>query len=215
LGDVVSLVRSQSPEEIKSSIYKAFDLIGYNVNKPVSQVVIKPNLCYYWDAATGYTTDPRVVSGIIDWVRDRFGEDIEIKLVEADASAMRTHLAFLILGYEKLAREKRVELFNLSEGQSIVEKLIVNYKKMEFKVPKILKEADLFINVPKMKIMRITRITCAMKNIFGCIVFPRKIVYHPYLNEAIVGINKILKPHLTLVDGLVGLGRYPIKSPNG
>lgn len=211
MGDLVSLVRCKSPDEIKNTIYKALDLINYSHDNPVRSVVIKPNLCYYWDASTGYTTDPRVVSGIIDWVRDRFGENTKIKIAEADASAMRTNLAFLILGYEKIAREKGVELKNISDDQGLVEKVTVNKREIEFKVPQFLKEADLFINVPKLKIMRITRITCAMKNIFGCISTPRKVVYHPHLNEAIVGINKVLKPHLTLVDGLVGLGRYPVK----
>lgn len=50
-----------------------------------------------------------------------------------------------------------------------------------------------------------------MKNIFGCIGYRRKIVYHPFLDEAIVGINKVLRPHLTVVEGLVALGRYPVK----
>jgi uncharacterized protein (DUF362 family) len=50
-----------------------------------------------------------------------------------------------------------------------------------------------------------------MKNLFGCIGTARKIVYHKFLNEAVVGINKILHPHLTVVDGIVALGRHPIK----
>jgi uncharacterized protein (DUF362 family) len=37
------------------------------------------------------------------------------------------------------------------------------------------------------------------------------VVYHKFLDEAIVGINKVLRPHLTIVDGLVGLGRHPVK----
>jgi uncharacterized protein (DUF362 family) len=69
----------------------------------------------------------------------------------------------------------------------------------------------LFINVPKLKLMRFVKITCAMKNIFGCIGTPRKVIYHKFLNEAVVGINKILRPHLTIVDGLVAAGRFPAK----
>jgi uncharacterized protein (DUF362 family) len=59
--------------------------------------------------------------------------------------------------------------------------------------------------------MRETKITCALKNIYGCIAYPRKIIYHPILNEAIVGINKILHPDLTIVDGIVALSRFPVK----
>jgi uncharacterized protein (DUF362 family) len=211
LGDTVGLVRSQSSDDITNSIYRVLDLIDFKIEKPVKKVAIKPNLCYYWDASTGYTTDPRVVSGIIDWVRDKCGEYTEIFVVEADASAMRTNLAFPILGYEKLAEEKNIKLYNLSDGPSTENKVSVNNREMTFKTPQLLQEADFFINVPKMKLMRISHITCGMKNIFGCISSPLKNVYHPFLNTAIVGINKVLEPHLTVVDGLVGLGRNPIK----
>jgi uncharacterized protein (DUF362 family) len=212
MGDLVSLVRTRSsPNEIRDRLAEALELIDFKVERPVSLVAIKPNLCYYWDAATGYTTDPRVVAGLIDWVRETYGEDVEIKVAEADASAMRTKLAFLTLGYTKLAEEKKVELYNLSENPTVTKRASVNGRDIKFKVPKMLLEADLFINVPKLKIMRETKITCAMKNLFGAIARPRKVTYHPFLNEAIVGINKILHPHLTVVDGLIALGRFPIK----
>jgi len=168
-------------------------------------------LCYYWHATTGYTTDPRIVAGIVDCARERYGTDTYIRVVEADATAMRTKHAFLMLGYEKLAKEKNVELFNLSKDEKIQEKVRVNGHEIAFQIPQSLLKSDLFINVPKLKIMRDTKITCALKNVFGCIASSRKIVYHPILSEAIVGINKILRPNLTIVDGLVALGRFPIK----
>ena len=213
MGSVVALVRVQNSreEEIKNSIYEALSLIGFKPSSSVKSVVIKPNLCYYWDADTGYTTDPKVVAGIIDCVREMCGKDVDIKVVEADASAMRTKYSFPVLGYERLAKEKNVELFNLSKDILLDRDVEVNGRKISFKVPQILLNAGLFINVPKLKIMRATKITCAMKNIFGCIGTPRKIVYHPLLNEAIVGISRILRPHLTVVDGLVALGRFPAK----
>lgn len=212
MGDVVSLVRTQDSEkEIRDSIVKALDLIDFHSKTKVKSVVIKPNLCYYWNADTGYTTNPQVVAGIIDWVRERYGVDSDIQVVEADATAMRTKHAFLSLGYEKLAKEKNVELFNLSSDSVTEKKVKVGIREITFKIPQSLLNSDLFINVPKLKIMRETKITCAFKNIFGCIASPRKIVYHPFLNEAIVGINKILRPDLTIVDGLVALGPFPVK----
>jgi len=212
MGNAVSLVRAQSSgKEMGSSISEALDLIDFELNTTVDSVAIKPNLCYYWDAYTGYTTDPRIVAGIIDYIRESYGADVDIKVVEADATAMRTRYAFKMLGYEKLAKEKRVELFNLSRDKVEERKVNVNGCEIKLKVPCLLMESDLFINVPKLKVMRETLITCAMKNLFGCIASPRKVVYHPFLNEAIVGINKILRPDLTVVDGLVALGRFPVK----
>jgi uncharacterized protein (DUF362 family) len=213
LGDVVSLVRTHGFEErdIKEAIEKALDLIDFKPKVSVKSVDIKVNLCYYWHASTGYTTDPRVVSGIIDCLRDIYGNNIKIRLVEADGTAMRTKYAFLMLGYEELAKRKNVELFNLSRDEIREERVRVYGREIAFRIPQSLLKSDLFINVPKLKIMRETKITCALKNIYGCIAYPRKIVYHPILNEAIVGINKILHPDLTIVDGIVALGRFPIK----
>jgi len=212
MGSPVSLVSSTpDPRILKDSVAKAVELIGFKTGPAVKTVVIKPNLNYYWEPATGCTTDPRVVAALIDFVRERYGKDLSIRVAEADASAMRTKHVFKMLRYEELAEEKKVELINLSKDALTREKVTVGGHDMEFDVPKSLVEADLFINVPKPKIMRATKMTCAMKNIFGCIAAPRKIAYHAFLNEAIVGINKLLKPNLTIVDGLVALGRFPVK----
>ena len=211
MGSLVSLVRIQNPNEIKNAISKALSLINFRLEKRVRTVAIKPNLCYYWAASTGYTTDPRVVAGIIDVIRQSYSEDLDIKVVESDATAMRTKYAFQMLGYSKLAEEKKVQLFNLSKDVLEERKVQVDGREFTFKVPKLLLDADLFVNVPKLKVMREVKITCAFKNLFGCIGVPRKIVYHPYLNEVVVGINRVLKPHLTIVDGLVALGKFPVK----
>jgi uncharacterized protein (DUF362 family) len=209
---IVSAVRtSPSGENIKTSIEEALNLIKFNFKGQIKNAIIKPNLCYYWTPATGQTTDPRVVSAIIDNVREKHGKDVEIKVAEADASAMRTKYVFKCLGYERLSSEKDVELLNLSTDVLVEKTVNVRKKHLSFEVPQQLLTCDLFINVPKIKYMRETKITCAMKNIFGCIGYPRKAKYHPILNEAIVGINKVLHPHLTIVDGLVGLGRFPAK----
>jgi len=53
--------------------------------------------------------------------------------------------------------------------------------------------------------------TCALKNLFGCIAKPRKVEYHPHLREVIVGVNKLVKPHLTVVDGVFALGKNPVQ----
>jgi len=211
MGSAVSLVRVNSPaEDLKGSLTQALDLIGFKHDKPVKSVVIKPNLCYYWDWTTGYTTDPHVVSALIDLFRDWYG-DVNIKVAEADASAMRTRHVFPVLGYEELAKQKSVELVNLSNDALEDRTVRVGGREVSLKVPELLLKCDLFVNVPKLKVLRATHITCAMKNIFGCIGAPKKLVYHPMLNEAIVGMNMVLHPHLNVVDGIVALGSNPVK----
>jgi uncharacterized protein (DUF362 family) len=210
LGNVVSLVKSgRSATEVSSAVDEALHLIGFEPSPSTKSVVIKPNLCYYWNATTGYTTDPLVAGALIDWVRSHCNKDVDIKIAEADATAMRTKYVFKVLGYEKLAEQKNVGLVNLSNDVLIDKNIRVNGHELSFKIPEILLKSDLVINVPKLKIMRATKITCAMKNVFGANGVVKKIAYHSLLDEAIVGMNMLVHPNVTVVDGLVGLGKYP------
>ncbi len=211
MDNLVSLVKVNGSKDLKSEVSKALDLIDFKFSEQIKTVIIKPNLCYYWNSSTGNTTDPAIVAAIIDVVRENCGQDVSIKVAEADASAMHTKYAFPVLGYSKMAETKKVELLNLSEDELVETQVTVNNKPLSFKIPQSLVKADLFINVPKLKVMRATKITCAMKNIFGANGIPRKVKYHKVLNESIVAINKLLRPHLTIVDGVIALGSHPIK----
>lgn len=202
---------NDTQSDINQSIKEIMKLINYDFKDKITNVDIKPNLCYYWDYSTGYTTDPKIVKGIINFLIEKYGENINIRIVESDATAMRTRHAFRMLGYEKAFNNKNVELFNLSEDNIVEKEINISNKNIKLQIPESLLQTDLFINVPKMKIMRDVYITCALKNIFGCIAKKRKITYHKYLNETIVGVNSILHPHINIVDGIFALSRTPVK----
>lgn len=206
---VLTETKDYSQEKICEAVTRTLDGLDYDLNDKTGLVVIKPNLCYYWDYSTGETTDPRVVSAIIEWVRQRIGKDVCITVAEADASAMRTKYAFKMLGYEKLSRERNVKLVNLSEGEVIDREVVVAGEKFTLPVNKMLLDADLLINVPKMKCHRVVGFTCALKNMFGAIAKPRKYVYHKKLARVIVGINKIIKTDIVLADGVIVSGKFP------
>ncbi len=198
-------------KEINETVSKALDALGYDFMEKVDLVIIKPNLCYYWDFSTGETTDPRVVSAVVDWVRQRIGEDVSVVVAEADASAMRTKYAFKMLGYRKLSQTKNVELLNLSEGEIVDRDVKVAGEDFVLPVNRMLLDADLIINVPKLKYHRLMGVTCALKNMFGAIAKPRKYAYHSKLASVIVGVNKTVKSDIVLVDGVIALGKTPKK----
>jgi uncharacterized protein (DUF362 family) len=206
---LTSASKNFTDDDIKVAVSRAFDLLDYNYPKKVDTVVIKPNLCFYWDYSTGETTDPRVISAIIDYLRAKFGEDLKISVAEADASAMKTCHAFKILGYEKLCQEKNVELVNLSEGEITEKQVQVKNKPITLPVNKILLESDLVISVPKLKTHSLVGVTCALKNMFGAISKPRKFSYHPNLDATIVAMNKMVKTDICIVDGFITSSKYP------
>lgn len=218
MENIVSITRTDNfnDEGIKDAVYRALDLIDFKPPNNIESVLIKPNLCYYWDASTGETTDPRVVTSIIDYIRESGGSKVGIKIVESDASAMRTTHAFRMLGYETLAKEKSVELVNLSADKTCKKDVMVRKHKFTLTLARSIFDCDLFINVPKLKVGpyaagQCLHMTCALKNLLGCIPKPKKVEFHPQLNETIVAVNKLIKSGLTVVDGVVALGRHPIR----
>jgi uncharacterized protein (DUF362 family) len=202
----VSLVKIRK-NNFENAIYKSLDLIDYNFSKNTHNVVIKPNLCYYFDYTTGYTTDPNFVAALAKIVRNGISKDVEVNVVESDASAMKCKHAFKMLGYEKMAKRHGLNLVNLSEDECEKAEVTLGNRVMHFMIPRTIEKADLRINVPKIKYtMRSAKMTCALKNIFGCNPYPQKYKYHEQLNQVIVAINKAMKFDLCVVDGNVVFG---------
>jgi len=199
-----------SGNKVEEAISSVLEMIDKDLPTRAHKIVIKPNLCYYWDYTTGETTDPNFVKALIKVLRNRLGEDVEISIVESDASAMKCNLAFKMLGYEKLAEEMNVRLVNLSEELTKIVSVKTGEKSFTFNVPNSINDADFKINVPKVKYtVEGLEITCALKNIFGCNPYPKKYKYHPIIDEVIVALNKIMNFDLVIVDGNIVSGIKP------
>lgn len=185
-------------------------MIQYEFPTEIKNVVVKPNLCYYWDYSTGQTTDPKFVAALIELIRERISPDPDISIVESDASAMKCKHAFKMLGYEKLSQDYNVKLINLSENKSDIMEVTAGGRSFRLKVPETVRSGDLKINIPKIKYtFEKIKITCALKNIFGCNPYPKKFRYHSVLEEAIVALNKLMKFDLCLIDGNIVSGVQP------
>jgi uncharacterized protein (DUF362 family) len=207
---LVSLVQLEE-SNIKKAIEDSLNLIDYQFKKDIQKIVIKPNMCYYWDYTTGQTTDPKFVAALIEIIREQISPDVNISIVEADASAMKCEQAFKFLGYEKIAKEHYVDLVNLSEVEAEPIKVEVANQSFDFMVPKLIQNADLRINLPKLKYMELSKISCSLKNIYGCNPYPKKFQYHTRLSETIVALNKVMRFDLSILDGLIALGSHVSK----
>jgi uncharacterized protein (DUF362 family) len=203
---LVSFVKIKN-RNIKQAILEALNLINYTFPKNARSIVIKPNMCYYWDYSTGQTTDPKFIGALIETIRQEISADLNISIVEADASAMRCKNVFKFLGYERLAKKYHVKLVNLSEDRCNPVEVAINGQLFHFMIPQVIQNADLRVNVAKIKYsLEKIKITCALKNIFGCNPYPKKFIYHSNLNEVIVAINKAMKFDLCLIDGNIVFG---------
>lgn len=79
-------------------------------------------------------------------------------------------------------------------------------------------EADVFINLAKMKTHSLTTVTGAAKNLYGAVPGLKKVEYHarfpelPGFSGLICDINRALVPTLSLVDGIWGMEK---EGPSG
>jgi uncharacterized protein (DUF362 family) len=86
----------------------------------------------------------------------------------------------------------------------------------ELHLPKTLLSADWIVSMPKLKTHHWAGVTCAMKNLFGVMPgvvygWPKNVLHYAGIDRAILDINAAVRPHLAIVDGVVGMeGDGPI-----
>jgi uncharacterized protein (DUF362 family) len=112
-----------------------------------------------------------------------------------------TEKAFEVCGYNELARKYEVPLYNLKDDNMIKK----SYQGLEIEIAEKALKADYLINLPVLKGHCQTNITCALKNLKGCISDSEKRKFHRQgLHQPIAYLNKLLKQDLIIVDGIYG-----------
>jgi uncharacterized protein (DUF362 family) len=162
-------------------------------------IAIKPNLVVAKPSESGATTDPAIVDALITWLKQKGYSQISI--IESAWVGERTERAFNVCGYQDIAKKHDVELVDLKKDQAV--EVVVG--DMALKVCQCAINADFLINIPVLKAHCQTNMTCALKNLKGCIPDSEKRRYHALgLHKPIAYLNKALTSHLTIVDGIVG-----------
>ncbi|MFO7819819.1 MAG: DUF362 domain-containing protein [Halanaerobacter sp.] len=191
-------------------IYQAFGDDGYQLAYQLLEeleldldrdmkVGLKPNLILAKESAHGATTDPDLTAGVIEYLKEQGIE--EIVIMEGSWVGANTEEAFEECGYRSLAQEYDLELYNLKHDQT---KDLVS-EGFELSVCQAPLEVDYLINLPVLKAHCQTKITCALKNLKGCIPDSEKRRYHTLgLHEPIAHLNNVLRSDLTIVDGIIG-----------
>ena len=85
-----------------------------------------------------------------------------------------------------------------------------------FGLPEALKRADIVVSMPKLKTHHWVGATLSMKNLFGVMPgvyygWPKNVLHYAGISESILDITATVRPHLAIVDGIVGMeGDGPI-----
>ncbi len=85
-----------------------------------------------------------------------------------------------------------------------------------FSLPVTLRDVDWIVSMPKMKTHHLAGVTLSMKNLFGVLPgiiygWPKNVLHFAGIDKCILDINATVKPHLAIVDGIIGMeGDGPI-----
>jgi len=138
-------------QAIKKTVSESLDLIGglETIICRGDAVLIKPNLVTARSYKSGAVTNPYVVEAVCELARDAGGR----RIIIADGSAVgsRTDEAFLASGIRKVAEKTRAELVDLKKAETVPMSIPNGLKIKRIKIPRVVMEADIIINVPVMK----------------------------------------------------------------
>ncbi len=193
----IAVIYGEDPFEMMPSLLDALHL-SHAI--PIDGTIgIKPNLVVSKPSDSGATTDPRIVEALIVYLRNLGAKDIVI--LESAWIGDDTERAFDVCGYRELASRFEVPLLNVEASECVTRQS----GDLSVRVCKAALGLDFLINVPVLKAHSQTRLTCALKNLKGLIPNAEKKRFHDLgLDHPIARLSTILRPHLSIVDGIIG-----------
>ncbi|MDY0290053.1 MAG: DUF362 domain-containing protein [Sphaerochaeta sp.] len=196
-NDILTVYGSDAAKMTKA-LLRSLDLPSLLPNKEAS-IVLKPNLVIAVTADSGATTHTEIVVAIIEHLQAMGYTNISI--VESAWVGASTKEAFRVNGYNQIRERYGIPLIDVKDDQ-YVKKTI---GKVTMEVSKTILETDFLVNLPVLKGHCQTAMTCALKNMKGCISDRSKRLFHTLgLHNPIAALNAVRAADLVIVDSLNG-----------
>jgi len=211
MNTIVSIVRCPDYSQAKDSIIESLDLIGGldKIIKPGDRVLLKANILAARPPEDAVTTHPAVITAMCELV-----SDIGAIPIVGDGSGIThpgaTAEALKMSGIKDAAQKCGAEIVNF-ETAGFVEVDVPDAKQFpRLYIAKPILEVDVIISLPKLKTHELMYYTGAVKNFFGAVPLKTRKQAHllakrDLFGEAVVDIYSIVKPHLAVMDGVVGM----------
>ena len=191
-------------ERAVSAAFSAIDPDGAVIGRGTKVFVKVNNLSSRSDPSSAVNTHPAVLREVLRLLLERGASP-----VAGDDVNTRREDPFQTPGLRSVCRELAVKLVNLREegfreikGGGRLPSLFVS---------RLALEADVILNVPKLKTHSLTGLTCAVKNMFGVLPAGERLRLHaaypmnePFC-EALVDIFAAVRPRLTICDAIVAM----------
>lgn len=190
-------IYGQDAHDMTMKLLEASDAIGL---VPLGgSVALKPNLVVAGTPESGAITHAGVLSGCIEYFRDHGVRDISV--IESSWVGDETLRAVRRAGYDKVCENYGVLFFDLKKDATRPVKTAIG----NIDICRRALDAGLLVNLPVLKGHCQTVMTCALKNLKGCLPDKEKRRFHALgLQKPIAALGAALKPRLIVVDSICG-----------
>jgi len=197
---------------LKPIMYQMIDALGADLIQPRMRVLIKPNLLLAAGPEKAVVTHPLVARIAAEYVLDR-----DAYPMIADSPPLGSFEKILKeCGYSDLFKDLDVEFKSFETSAKI--DIGEPFGSIDLAADAL--EADLIINLAKLKTHSQMLLTLGVKNLFGCVVGYKKPEWHvragidrTIFARLLVQIYRALNPAITIVDGILAMeGQGPGKS---
>ena len=179
------------------------------------RIVLKPNLVETARDRPHINTHPAVIVAAAEVFRKM--DAAEVIVAEGQGHRRDSMIVLDESGMGKALEEAQLPFVDLNHDDVAAVDNLAGWTGLQrFYLPKTILAADWIVSVPKLKTHHWAGVTCAMKNLFGVMPgtvygWPKNVLHFHEIPRSILDINAIVKPALSIVDGIIGMeGDGPI-----
>lgn len=206
----VSIVRAGEYDlaQVYSAVKTSLDLIGglETIVKPGSRVFIKINhLPPPSEAEKGIVTHPVFVQAVLKLIKETVAEITVGDDIDSDNGD-----GFRLSGFRRMCEETGVRLINLRETGFVETGCEGHFLKKVYVSSAVL-NADVIINLPKLKTHSLTIFTGGVKNMYGIIPKGLRSRFHGEFirledfGQMLTDVFSVAIPQLTIMDGIIAM----------
>ncbi len=209
----VAVLRAESYDgDLEGLLLEGLRLVEADVRR--KSVLLKPNFVEFV-RETSINTDPRMVVAAANAFQ-RLGAS-SVVVAEGPGHRRDTEAIAIASGLRDALDDARLRFVDLNDAPLVRSPLRTRYTGLsELWVPRILRDTEVVVSMPKLKTHHWVGITMSLKNCFGCMPgrvygWPKDVFHVRGIPESILDIFAAVRPSLAIVDGIVGMqGDGPI-----
>jgi uncharacterized protein (DUF362 family) len=176
------------------------------------RVLLKPNAGRMAHSGEGITTHAEVVAAAIDAFHQA---GAEVAVGDSPITGVKALEALEITGISAVAKKRNCPVLDMDKRPAVEMDIPDARALHKLKLcPEVL-EFDVIVSMPVMKMHMHTDVTLSVKNMKGCLWRRSKVQLHMLeaivgsdekpINVAIADMASVLRPHLAIIDGTVGM----------